>query len=153
MAYKHLIAILFFAPLAGGVLFAARPRQREQPAPRSVWDGVYTAEQAQRGEPVYARECSTCHGEKLAGHEDSPPLAGPEFLDGWDGSTLDKLFDKVRLTMPKGEPGTVSVREKADVLAYILSANKFPAGKAELQRSEALKEIRFEAAKSEGNRR
>jgi S-disulfanyl-L-cysteine oxidoreductase SoxD len=124
----------------------------QQPVPKppqlqSVWDGVYTADQAKRGEPFYYSECSTCHGEKLAGHEDAPPLAGQDFLESWNGLTVGKLFDKIRLTMPKGEPGEVGVQQKADILAFILSVNKFPAGKTELQKSDALKDIRFEAMK------
>ena len=136
---------------ATGGLSAALPQQAEQPAqPHSIWEGIFTTEQANRGEPLYYRECSTCHGDKLAGHEDAPPLAGPDFLDSWNGLTVGKLFDKIRLTMPKGEPGEVGVQQKADILAYILSVNKFPAGKTELQKSEALKNIRFEATKPEG---
>jgi len=152
MSQKHRITttlIQFMIVLiATGLLRAALPQQGEQPAqPHSVWDGVYTAEQAKRGEPLYDRGCSTCHGEKLAGHEDAPPLAGQDFLESWNGLTVGKLFDKIRLTMPKGEPGEVGVQKKADILAFILSVNKFPAGKTELQKSEALKDIRFEAVK------
>jgi S-disulfanyl-L-cysteine oxidoreductase SoxD len=154
MTQKHRIAtglIQFMIGLiATGLLCAALPQQGEQAGqPHSVWDGVYTAEQAKRGEPLYDRECSTCHGEKLAGHEDAPPLAGQDFLESWNGLTVGKLFDKIRLTMPKGEPGEVGVQQKADILAFILSVNKFPAGKTELQKSDALKDIRFEAAKPE----
>jgi cytochrome c len=138
------------------LLPAALPQQNEQPSkPHSIWDGIYTAEQAKRGEPLYDRACSACHGDKLAGHEDAPPLAGQDFLDSWNGLTVGKLFDKIRLTMPKGTPSEVGVQQKADILAYILSVNKFPTGKIELQKSEALKDIRFEAnkpeAKAEGN--
>jgi cytochrome c len=139
-----------------GLLAAAEPQQNEQPSrPHSVWDGVYTATQARRGQPLYDRDCSACHGEKLAGREDSPPLAGPDFLDSWNGLTLGKLFDKIRLTMPKGTPSEVGVEQKVDILAYILSVNKFPNGQVELEKSEALRDIRFEAskpeAKTEGN--
>src|SRR5215472_5296265 len=155
MIQKHKTATVLIQLMIGltaaGLVSAALPQQGEQPAqPRSVWDGIYTNEQAKRGEPLYYRECSTCHGDKLAGHEDAPPLAGPDFMDSWNGLTVGKLFDKIRLTMPKGEPGTVTVQVKADILAYILSVNKFPAGKTELQKSEALKDIRFEATKPEG---
>lgn len=59
-------------------------------------------------------------------------------------------MDKIRLTMPKGTPSEVGLQQKADILAFILSVNKFPAGKTELQKSEALKDIRFEAVKPEG---
>ena len=114
------------------------------PEPRSVWDGVYTEEQAKRGEPLYYRDCSSCHGEKLQGDDNSPALAGIDFITDWNGLTLGKLFDKIRLTMPRDGPSQVSNPEKADILAYILSVNKFPAGKTELQQGDALKEIRFE---------
>jgi cytochrome c len=112
---------------------------------RSVWDGVYTEEQAKRGEPLYYRECSTCHGESLEGKEEAPSLAGSDFVSDWNGLALNKLFDKIRLTMPKDDPRQLGVPQKADILAYVLSVNKFPAGKKELpQKNEELKEIRFE---------
>jgi len=124
------------------------------PEPRSVWDGVYTEEQAKRGEPLYYRDCSSCHGEKLQGDDNSPPLVGIDFITDWNGLTLGKLFDKIRLTMPRDGPSQVSNPEKADILAYILSVNKFPAGKTELQQGDALKEIRFEdkPAKTAGDK-
>ena len=124
------------------------------PEPRTVWDGVYTDEQAKRGEPLYYHDCSSCHGEKLQGDDNSPALAGADFVEDWNGQTLGKLFDKIRMTMPRDGPSQVSIPEKADILAYILSVNKFPAGKAELQQGDSLKEIRFEAkpAKTEGSK-
>ena len=36
----------------------------------SVWDGVYTEEQAGRGQALYAKECASCHGASLSGGED-----------------------------------------------------------------------------------
>ena len=116
-------------------------------AARSVWDGVYTSEQAQRGEAVYARECARCHGQSLEGNgEGTRPLVGIEFLSTWNGLTLGDLLDRIRLTMPLETPGKLKRQETADVLAYIVSANKFPAGTSELPReSERLKEIRFDA--------
>jgi S-disulfanyl-L-cysteine oxidoreductase SoxD len=117
---------------------------------RSVWDGVYTDEQAKRGEAVYRKECASCHGDSLAGGESAPPLTGGAFLANWNGLTLGDLFDRIRKTMPQNSPGKLSRQQNADVLAFALSANKFPVGKAELSRqSEFLKEIRFEATKRE----
>jgi S-disulfanyl-L-cysteine oxidoreductase SoxD len=117
---------------------------------RSVWDGVYTDEQAKRGEAVYRKECASCHGDSLAGGESAPPLTGGAFLANWNGLTLGDLFDRIRKTMPQNSPGKLSRQQNADVLAFALSANKFPMGKAELSRqSEFLKEIRFEATKRE----
>ncbi|HSL22750.1 MAG TPA: c-type cytochrome [Vicinamibacterales bacterium] len=117
---------------------------------RSVWDGVYTMEQARRGEAVYARECAHCHGQTLEGNgEGAGALAGIEFLSMWNGLTLGDMMDRVRLTMPLDKPGTLDRQQHADVLAYIVSANKFPAGKTELPREpERLKQILFDALKS-----
>lgn len=113
-----------------------------------MWDGVFTEEQAKRGEPVYQKECGTCHGDALTGGESAPPLSGGAFLANWNGLTLGDLFDRIRKTMPQTSPGKLTKQQYADVLAFMLSVNKFPAGKAELyKQSEMLREIRFESAK------
>jgi len=115
---------------------------------RSVWDGVFTEEQAKRGAEFYQKECKSCHGETLAGGESAPPLTGGAFLSNWHGLTLGDLFERIRKTMPQNSPGKLNRQQNADILAYTLSANKFPAGKTELSRqTEFLKEIRFETMK------
>lgn len=115
---------------------------------RSVWDGVYTEEQARRGEPVYQKECAACHGAVLTGGESAPALTGGVFQSNWNGLTLGDLFDRIRKTMPQSKPGSLTRQQDADILAFMLSINKFPAGKTELYRqSEMLKEIRFEMKK------
>jgi len=117
---------------------------------RSVWDGVYTEEQAKRGEDLYRNECASCHGETLVGGGGAAPLTGGTFLSNWNGLTLGDLYDRIRKTMPQGAVGKLSKQQDADVLAFLLSFNKFPAGKTELQkRVEFLKQIRFEATKPE----
>jgi mono/diheme cytochrome c family protein len=111
----------------------------------SVWDGVYTEEQAKRGEPIYQKECASCHGAMLTGGESAPALTGGSFQANWNGLTLGDLFDRIRKTMPQSKPGSLTRQQGADILAFMLSNNKFPAGKTELYRqSEMLKEIRFE---------
>jgi cytochrome c len=127
-----------------------KPGQEPSPSarPHSVWDGAYTGEQAKRGEPLYHQKCASCHGDKLTGGESAPPLTGGQFLSNWNGLTLDVLFERIRTTMPSDNPAKVGRVPKADILAYILSMNRFPAGNAELQsRSEMLKEILIEATK------
>ena len=122
----------------------------QEPAPpaHSVWDGVYTEEQSKRGEEIYKKECAACHGDSLAGGESAPALTGGAFLANWNGLTLGDLFDRIRKTMPQSAPGRLSRQQNADILAFMLSANKFPAGKAELyKQSEMLKEIRFVSEK------
>jgi mono/diheme cytochrome c family protein len=115
---------------------------------RSIWDGVYTEEQATRGSEIYLKDCSSCHGEDLMGRDESTPLAGALFLSNWDGLTVGDLYDRVRVSMPQDNPGKLSRQETADVLAYVFQVNQFPAGEAELARqTEVLKEIRLVATK------
>jgi S-disulfanyl-L-cysteine oxidoreductase SoxD len=119
-----------------------------QTASRSVWDGVYTEEQSERGEAAYRAACAKCHGDTLTGGEAAPPLAGGEFLSNWNGLTMGDLFDRLRVSMPADRPGTLTSAQNSDILAYLLHVNQFPAGKAEMERQpEILKQIRFEAVK------
>ena len=114
-------------------------------AARSVWDGVYTKAQAQRGQAVYQQECAKCHGQNLAGGEAAPRLTGAEFLKNWNGKTAGALYERTRKTMPSDDPGNLSTRQYADLVAYMLGANEFPAGEKELDRDPAsLNEIRIE---------
>jgi mono/diheme cytochrome c family protein len=127
----------------------AQAPQAEPPSDtRSVWDGVYTDDQAQRGEPLYRANCASCHGDTLKGAGETPPLSGGPFLANWNGLTLGDLFERIRRTMPQDKPGRLSRQSKADILAYVLKANKFPTGKTELEhQTEFLNEIRFAATK------
>jgi len=140
------LLLLFGSALIVSSLCALRAQEPAES--RSVWDGVYTEEQAKRGEAVYKKECGACHGEMLTGGESAPPLTGGAFQANWNGLTLGDLFDRIRKTMPQGKPGSLTRQEDADVLAFVLSINKFPVGKTELyKQSEMLKEIRFETKK------
>jgi len=128
-------------PILFGVLVACSAAA----VTRSVWDGVYTKEQATRGQATYREECLRCHGESLGGGEGGPLLAGAEFRQKWNGKTAGDLFGVMRKTMPSDDPGNLSSREYADLVAYILSANEYPAGQKDLDRDvAALNEIRIE---------
>jgi mono/diheme cytochrome c family protein len=125
-------------------LFFAPQENRSAPA-RSVWDGVYSDAQSKRGQGTYQEECSRCHSETLSGAEGSPALAGDAFLEKWKGATLNELNERIRTTMPADSPGRLSRGQCIDILAYILSVNKFPAGKTDLDRDPAnLQQIRIE---------
>ena len=76
-----------------------------QQTPRTVSSGVFTADQAKRGQALYMNECAKCHLDDLSGGKDSPPLVGDDFLNGWKGKTVGALFDEVRMTMPFDSPG------------------------------------------------
>ena len=116
---------------------------------RTVWDGVYTDEQATRGEALYAEHCVRCHGGNLQGNgEGANPLTGATFKSTWNGVSMGAMFDRVRLSMPQDKPATLSRQEVADLLAFILRANKFPAGKTELARqTDMLNAITFQSEK------
>jgi mono/diheme cytochrome c family protein len=116
---------------------------------KSIWDGVYSAEQAKRGQAAYDDACSTCHLADMSGGGDgiAPSLTGVDFMKAWDGKTMADLFEKAE-TMPPGMEASVTAEQRADILAYMLSYNKVPAGQAALAHEAApLKLIAFKAAK------
>ena len=137
----------FLGSLAIGAIWAVGV-MTGQPA-RTVWDGVYTEAQAKRGEEIYFERCARCHGPTLMGGTDGAgPLTGPTFNGNWNGVALGSMVDRMRMTMPLDKPGTLSRQQTADVLTYILSVNKFPAGKEELSRTaEILNQIQFKASR------
>ncbi len=112
---------------------------------RSVWDGVYTADQARRGAELYQSNCASCHGTALGGGESAPPLTGGDFFSNWNGLTVGDLFERIRISMPADRPGRLTREQDADILAFMLSVSEFPPGKSELEhQAEVLKQIRIE---------
>lgn len=101
---------------------------------KTVWDGVFTAAQATRGEGVYFEECASCHGRDLVGGDGSPapPLAGDMFLERLADSSVADFFERVRTTMPLDSPARLSRTQYAEIVAFILKANRIPAGADEL---------------------
>ena len=131
--------------LAGTVLVLAAGIAGAQ-ARISVWDGVYTDAQAERGHTLYMQSCARCHGADLSGTFEIPPLVG-RFMPYWSGSSLDALFDYVSTAMPLDHPGALGAGANADILAFILQSNKIPSGAKELSAG-SLKAINFDSAKS-----
>jgi mono/diheme cytochrome c family protein len=114
----------------------------------SIWDGVYTEEQAKRGEPLYTATCASCHGPDLSGGEMAPGLTGGEFRSDWDGLSVGDLFERTRVSMPQNNPGSLSRQQYADILAFVFSKGGFPVGKTELStKGEMLSQIQFVAKK------
>jgi mono/diheme cytochrome c family protein len=116
---------------------------------RTVWDGIYTDEQATRGEALYGEHCVRCHGATLQGNgEGAKSLTDATFKSTWNGISMGALFDRVRLSMPQDKPGSLTRQQVADLLAFILRANRFPAGKDELVRqTDLLNAIVFKSEK------
>ena len=140
-------AIVVGGAVACSLLTASARALRAQSA-SSVWDGVYAEQQAARGSTLYSQNCGSCHGDHLQGKHPTPALAGETFKGNWNGQTLDDLFEKIQTTMPADKPGQISRAQNADILAFILKSNDFPAGKDDLQSdAEKLKQVRFETAR------
>jgi mono/diheme cytochrome c family protein len=115
---------------------------------KTQWDGVYTEEQAKRGEPLYAEKCSSCHGPDMNGGEMAPGLTGGEFTANWNDLTLGDLFERIRVSMPQNNPGSLSRQQNADILSAILKKANYPAGKTELPtQTEMLNMYKFIATK------
>ena len=130
----------------GAVLVSAPSAQ----SPPSVWDGVYTSAQAARGAIAFDAECAACHGPSGAGGGMAPQLVGAAFSANYDGLSVADLFDRNRTTMPPGNEGALTAQQLADITAFMLKFNGFPAGDKELSsQSMMLKSIRYDAMQPE----
>ena len=133
IAPKIMVGMAAMTLMLGASLTAL---QAQAPA-RTVWSGVFTADQAAQGKTVFEAKCVTCHGAELSGGEMAPALAGSMFTSNWSGQSLGDLFTRIHTTMPANDPGSLNNAETAQVLAYILSFNQLPAGTTPLPTDEA----------------
>ena len=141
---KKSIAILTVTGFMVSGLYATIGAQ----AAKSVKEGVYTADQAKKGEATYKEQCAACHGDNLEGSGPMPPLAGKDFLANWGGKTVGDLYEKTQTTMPATAPGTLTPEQAADVVAFLLSKDNFPTGSAALEgKVEPLLKIKIEEPK------
>jgi quinoprotein glucose dehydrogenase len=99
---------------------------------RTVWDGVYTEAQAERGRSAYTQACASCHADDLRGKGTAPSLVDESFTFLWADMSVGDLFERTRLLMPSDRPGSLPSAVYADIIAFIVSKNGFPAGGAEL---------------------
>lgn len=139
----RVLAIGFGVGCAAGVLAARQPERG------TVWDGVYTADQAARGRAVYEEHCSSCHLPDLSGSGEARSLAGDAFMDDWREDTLGTLFSRTRTLMPFDNPATLTDGDYLDSIAYILQVNRFPEGRRSLT-AEGLDDIRIENEEGPG---
>jgi len=141
------LAVIWMASVSHSAL---RAEQAAAPAggQKSVQDGVFSKEQAERGAAAFKQNCAECHGNDLAGDGFAPGLTGSEFMGNWTDLTVGDLFERIRISMPPSGPGTVTPAQKADIVAHILNVNKFPVGTAELAATTPeLKQIKIELKK------
>ncbi|PZU09103.1 cytochrome c [Sphingomonas sp.] len=109
-----------------------------QAAGSAASSGVYSPAQAARGQAKYSAVCASCHGEDMAGVDVAPALTGGTFAGNWKGQTAGDLATRIRTTMPLDNPGSLGAAASADLAAFILSRNGYPAGQVELPRDATL---------------
>jgi mono/diheme cytochrome c family protein len=141
LVVRAALAVAFAAYAVIGVLsLTGHARQT-----RTVSDGVYTADQAQRGAALYKAQCASCHGEKLEGVI-GPMLTGEGFVAAWGGRSLTELVDKIQNTMPLQAPGSLMRPQAIDIATYMLQVGNFKAGSTALADA-GLKTITFPASR------
>ncbi len=100
--------------------------------PRTINDAIYSKAQAEIGAQLYKEHCLICHDKKYF-----RPV-----LKAWDGRSLEVFFTVMSASMPESNPGALLEKEYVDILAYILSLGRYPAGDTELDYKDgALNEI------------
>ena len=132
------------APVAPVAPVAAVAPVAQAGAAKTVWDGVFTEEQAKRGELAYKDSCSSCHGGDLGGDGFAPALAGADFGGNWNDLSVGDLYERIRISMPQSAPGSLTRQQNSDILSYMLRKMNNPVGTTELSTStDELKAIKF----------
>ena len=123
---KYVVVVLALCVATG-----AHTRGQES----KIWSGVYTLDQADQGKALFEANCSTCHKSDLSGDR-GPALTGDTFFSSWEAGSVNKLYTKIKETMPRNR-GTTSLSEDnyLAIVAYILQANAFPPSKDEVELS------------------
>jgi mono/diheme cytochrome c family protein len=137
MAARERIGVALLIWVVAVPLAGRQPVAQGLVAPQGrIWTGVYAESQAVEGETTYASMCARCHASDLSGGQVAaayaPPLGGERFLGSWESKNVGRLFRTIRETMPRGSPGSLSDENAAQLVAYILKFNGFPAGAAPL---------------------
>lgn len=134
------VTLAFVVALVGAT--HASPAPAALQAGNTVWDGVYTDEQAGRGRELFASTCATCHKEDLSG-ERGPNLAAEAFYVRFDSDHLGRIYNSILTRMPADNRGSLRPDQAADLVAFLLQFNKYPSGAQPLAASaDALTAIR-----------
>jgi mono/diheme cytochrome c family protein len=107
-----------------------------------IWSGVYMAAQAERGKALYTNACIRCHGADLTGTT-APPLTGDRFMEAWGGESIERLFAKIRDTMPPTFGTILDESENLAIVSFILQTGGYPSGPRELANGGELAAIRI----------
>ena len=126
-----LIAVALMAIACGGLGLAAQEEgsgdgqaaEAGDAAEATTTQGVFTEDQATRGEDVFYNICAECHFEEDFG--------GP-FIQSWAGASVKDLVDEIVATMPEDNPGGMPVEQYLDVVTFMFKLNGMPTGEDEL---------------------
>jgi ankyrin repeat protein len=116
----------------GGAVPIVKAADSPTPGSKTIWDGVFTDQQAQRGQQVYQRACAACHLDSLQGDAVSPPLTGSGFLARFTGQSAHEMVQNLRASMPQNAPDSLGDRAYIDLVSYLLKANGSKTGALEL---------------------
>ena len=132
----RLLAVVSVALAVAGGLFTVRVAEAQDANP-SIWTGVYSKAQAERGRIRFLSDCATCHNFDLQGQGTrGPALTGAPFMTNWETQDLKSLFAKIQ-RMPLNNPASLPDAVYMDIMTYILQVNSFPEGERDLS-AEAL---------------
>ena len=123
----------FYVVLGGLVAMAWSISAQEKAT--SVQSGVYSKEQAGRGEQLFGEACLVCHQPE--------EFAAGGYMDGWSGMSANDFVEFTRSTMPEDNPGRLKRKEYIDIIAFLFQQNGLPTGESEMARS-GLKDIQIE---------
>jgi len=135
-SYAKQVAFTGAAAALAAVFMVSTTAVRAEQA-KTAKDGVYSDAQAKKGEALYVEQCAACHGSDLSGGG-APALAGADFLGFWDKTPMADLVEKIQASMPASAPGSLTRAQSAEITAYMLQANKFPAGAEDLSADAAV---------------
>ena len=93
---KTLLSCLSVAALAATMSTSVTHAQ-DGDAIVTIWDGLFTGAQADRGKATFDQSCSRCHNSNLRGSDRGPTLVGDAFLANWLDGTLDALFSFIQI--------------------------------------------------------
>jgi mono/diheme cytochrome c family protein len=128
------VAVVAGTSLLSYALSSARPELVTSTSNQetTIWDGVYSDDQARRGQRVYQQACAQCHLQDLSGAATAPALIGQPFFNRWNNLSLGDMVSVIRATMPEDAPDSLSPAEYIDLSAYLLQKTTAPSGEIEL---------------------
>ena len=138
---RPILILVPFVTTACAGLTVSEPSTPVSESMATVWDGVFSQEQAAEGAAQYESACLACHSADLRGSSTSPSLVGSGFLFFWQDKPLSELFTMIQTLMPTDAPNSLPIRTYLNILSYILEANEFPAGESDLLDPAALRQI------------